>query len=176
VFDGRAICAALDAHPARKVGHVDGWAASAASFILMHCDEVEITEGAMVMIHNGWTFAAGDNRVMTDTAGLLQKIDGAIQDDYMRRVNVDHDQVVAWMNAETWFTAAEAVEHGFADRIAGGEGAKARATWNVAAYANAPKPEATQAPSVVEEPAPEPNPAAEAEHAHRRRAAALAAL
>lgn len=176
VFDGRAICAALDAHPARKVGHVDGWAASAASFILMHCDEVEITEGAMVMIHNGWTFAAGDNRVMTDTAGLLQKIDGAIQDDYMRRVNVDHDQVVAWMNAETWFTAAEAVEHGFADRIAGGEGAKARATWNVAAFANAPKAEVAQAPPVVEEPTPEPNLATEAEHAHRRRAAALAAL
>ncbi|HEY5805064.1 MAG TPA: head maturation protease, ClpP-related [Lysobacter sp.] len=175
VFDGRAICAALDAHPARKIGHVDGWAASAASFILMHCDEVEVTEGAMIMIHNGWTFAAGDNRVMTDTAGLLLKIDGAIQDDYMRRVNVDHDQVVAWMNAETWFTAAEAVEHGFADRIAGGEGAKARASWNVAAYANAPKAEAEPTPPVIE-PTQEPNPTAEAEHAHRRRAAAIAAL
>lgn len=166
VFDGRAICAALDAHPARKVGHVDGWAASAASFILMHCDEVEITEGAMIMIHNGWTLAAGDNRVMSETAALLQKIDGAIQDDYMRRVNVEREQVVAWMNAETWFSAAEAVEHGFADRIAGGDGTTARATWNVAAYANAPAVPA--APEVIDPPpAPEPNPAAEAERAHR---------
>lgn len=138
VFDGRAICAALDAHPARKVGHVDGYAASAASFILMHCDEVEMTEGAMLMIHNGWTMAAGDKRVLTDTAALLAKIDGAIQDDYLRRVNVDREQLVAWMDAETWFTAAEAVEHGFADRIAAGDAAKARAAWNVSAYANAP--------------------------------------
>jgi ATP-dependent Clp protease, protease subunit len=176
VFDGRAICAALDAHPARKVGHVDGWAASAASFILMHCDEVEITEGAMIMIHNGWTMAAGDNRVMSETAGLLQKIDGAIQDDYMRRVNVDRDQVVAWMNAETWFTAAEAVEHGFADRVAGGDGATARAGWNVAAYANAPAAQVAPEPKVETTDEPEPNPAAEAEHAHRVRRLALAAL
>lgn len=178
VFDGRAICAALDSHPARKVGHVDGWAASAASFILMHCDEVEVTEGAMIMIHNGWTFAAGDNRVMSETAVLLQKIDAAIQDDYLRRVNVDRDQVVAWMNAETWFSAAEAVEHGFADRIAGGDGAKARSTWNVAAYANAPKPpsEPLQVIDPEGEADPEPNPAAEAEHAHRARRAAVATL
>lgn len=176
VFDGRAICAALDAHPARKVGHVDGWAASAASFILMHCDEVEITEGAMIMIHNGWTMAAGDNRVMSETAGLLQKIDGAIQDDYMRRVNVDREQVVAWMNAETWFTAAEAIEHGFADRIAGGDGTTARAAWNLAAYANVPVALVVPEPEVVEHPGPEANPAAEAEHAHRSRRAAVAAL
>lgn len=138
VFDGRAICAALDAHPAKKIGHVDGWAASAASFILMHCDEIEITQGAMIMIHNGWTMAAGDNRVMTDTAALLSKIDGAIQDDYARRVNVERSQVVDWMNAETWLTADEAVKYGFADRIANGDGVKARGSWNVSAYANAP--------------------------------------
>jgi len=179
VFDGRAICAALDAHPARKVGHVDGWAASAASFILMHCDEIEITQGAMIMIHNGWTLAAGDNRVMSETAALLLKIDGAIQDDYARHVDAGREQIVAWMNAETWFNADEAVEHGFADRIAGGDGAQARSTWNVAAYANAPKaaapaPAPTPAPDV--EPDPEPNPTAEADHAHRMRMASVAAL
>lgn len=180
VFDGRAICAALDAHPAHKVGHVDGWAASAASFILMHCDEVEITQGAMIMIHNGWTFAAGDNRIMSETANLLLKIDGSIQDDYMRHVNVARDQIVDWMNAETWFTAEEAVKHGFADRVAtSGDGAKARASWNVAAYDHAPTPE-TPAPAAVEEPVPEPeqsepdpNSVAEADHAHRMRSVAL---
>lgn len=174
VFDGRAICAALDAHPAHKIGHVDGWAASAASFILMHCDEVEITQGAMIMIHNGWTFAAGDNRVMSETANLLLKIDGAIQDDYMRHVNVEREQVVGWMNAETWFDAEEAVKYGFADRIATGDGAKARATWNVAAYANAPKA-APLPPAAPEEPEvePEPNPTAEADRAHSVRLAAV---
>ncbi|GAP66801.1 peptidase S14 [Mizugakiibacter sediminis] len=182
VFDGRAIAAALDAFPAKKVGHVDGWAASAASFILMHCDAVEIAAGAMIMIHNGWTIAAGDNRVMADTAALLQKIDAAIQDDYMRRVNVERQQVVDWMNAETWFTAEEAVQHGLADRIASGDGAKARAAWNVEAYAHAPAadpaPVAEEPQNVADEPeadTPE-NPTADAEHAHRLRMVAVASL
>ncbi len=178
VFDGRAICAALDAHPAHKVGHVDGWAASAASFILMHCDEVEITQGAMIMIHNGWTLAAGDNRVMFDTGNLLLKIDSAIQDDYERRSSADRAQVVNWMNAETWFTADEAVQHGFADRIAGsGDGAKARSTWNVAAYANAPQAGApAPAPADPEPPRPEstePNTGEQADRAHNVRRAAI---
>jgi ATP-dependent Clp protease protease subunit len=185
VFDGRAICAALDAHPAVKVGHVDGLAASAASFILMHCDQVEMTEGAMLMIHNGMTVAAGDNRVMSDTAELLQKVDATIQDDYLRRVNVDREQVSAWMDAETWFNAAEAVQYGFADRIATGDGVKARAAWDVSAYANAPKavvpdPEPPAPVSVPEEEPEDPDPAiatrAEAEHAHRLRMVALASL
>lgn len=174
VFDGRAICAALDAHPARKVGHVDGWAASAASFILMHCDEVEITQGAMIMIHNGWTIAAGDNRVMSDAAALLSKIDTAIQDDYLRKVNATREQIVDWMNEETWFTADEAVTHGFADRIASGDGERARASWNVAAYAKAPAqpdasaPEQQEGTAPVEEPAP-----SSSEHEHRLRMLAI---
>jgi ATP-dependent Clp protease protease subunit len=176
VFEGRAICAALDAHPARKIGHVDGWAVSAASFILMHCDEIEITEGAMVMIHNGWTCACGDTRVMSQTAALLAKIDNAIADDYQRRIE-DREQIVAWMNAETWFSAAEAVEHGFADRIAGKDGETARASWNLTAYANAPK--ATALPPPAPEPAPGPpepsdqNNGEQAERAHNVRRAAI---
>ena len=89
----------------------------------------------------------------------------------------DRDQVVDWMNAETWFTADEAVAHGFADRIADGDAAKARAAWNVAAYANAPK---AAAPA---EPDPEPAPVAvnepdtaDADHAHRLRQVEVAAL
>lgn len=176
VFDGRAICAALDAHPANKVGHVDGWAASAASFILMHCDEVEMAEGAMLMIHNGWTMAAGDNRVMSDTAALLQKIDSAIQDDYMRRVNVDSAQVTAWMAAETWFSAAEAVQYGFADRIANGDGAKARASWDVSAYAHAPPAPVAVLDQEPEASEPPDNSVAELACAVRREAARAAQI
>lgn len=164
VFDGRAICAAIDSHPARKIGHVDGLAASAASFILMHCDEVEMTEGAMLMIHNGWTMAAGDNRVMSDTASLLLKIDESIQTDYLARTNLDRETLTAMMDAVTWLTASEALEHGFSDRTAKGGTAKARASaWNLSAYENAP--------ATVPEPIPEPIPEHDfaADHAHRLR-------
>lgn len=177
VFEGRAMAAALGAHPARKVGHVDGLAASAASFLLMHCNEVAITDGAMLMIHNGWTLALGDRHEFRTTAALLEKIDGAIADDYARRVNVEREQVQAWMDAETWFTAAEAIQHGFADRLDAPHGDQpAKARWNLAAFDRAPIPP----PELEPEPAPEPvavaieTPANDARWQHnKRRLAAL---
>jgi enoyl-CoA hydratase/carnithine racemase len=55
----------------------------------------------------------------------------------------------ALMSAETWFTAEEAVEIGLADRVA--ENApRAQASWDLSAYANAPKPKASADPEHVE--------------------------
>lgn len=60
VFAARAIEAAIRNHPARIVAHVDGYAASAASFVAVACDEVEIAPGGFFMIHKAWTFTAGN--------------------------------------------------------------------------------------------------------------------
>lgn len=171
VFEGRAMVAALQAHPAHKIAHVDGLAASAASFIAMHADEVEMTDGSFMMIHNGWTIAIGDRHAMTETAALLEKIDGSIVDDYQRKTSASREQIAQWMDDETWMTAAEAVDRGFADRVAGGEAdgkAKAKA-WNVAAYDHPPQDLAEPPP------APEPEPDHEAAHQHRMRALRLVA-
>lgn len=170
VFEGRAMVAALQAHPAKKIGHIDGLAASAASFIAMHCNELEITDGAFVMIHNGWTLAMGDRHALTETAALLEKVDGAIVDDYAKRTGASAEQLHEWMDAETWFTAAEAVEHGFADRIAEPAGGTQARAWNVAAFDKAPK--ALTEPA---EPATthQPDPGADSARTHRERELAL---
>ena len=170
VFEGRAMVAALQAHPAHKIAHVEGLAASAASFIAMHADEIEMTDGSFMMIHNGWTIAIGDRHAMQETAALLEKIDGSIVDDYQRKTSASREQVAQWMDDETWMTAAEAVDRGFADRIAGGEkdgNAKAKA-WNVAAYDHPPE-------DLAAPPTTEPEPDHAAAHHHRLRALRLAA-
>lgn len=138
VFDARAMMTAIRQHPAKVVGHVDGLAASAATDICMACDEVEITKGAFFMIHNAWTLALGNKSDLRETADLLEKVDDAIVDDYTNRTGKTAEQVTAWMDAETWFTADEAVDNGFADRVIEASG-KASNAWNLAAYANAPK-------------------------------------
>lgn len=138
VFDARAMMTAIRQHSARVIAHVDGLAASAATDICMAADEVEITKGAFFMIHNAWTVAMGNKSDLRETADLLQKVDAAITDDYVARSGQPADQVRAWMDAETWFTAEEAVEHGFVDRVVDIAG-KASGAWNVAAYKNAPK-------------------------------------
>lgn len=160
VFAGRAIEQAIRAHASKIVAHVDGYAASAASFVAIAADEVEIAAGAFFMVHKSWTFAYGNADDLVDTADLLDKVDGTIVDSYALKTKADKDAIRQWMADETWFTGQEAVDAGFADRLAE-DAPKAERRWNLSAYKHAPKQ------------GPQPEPAA-AEHEHRaRRLAAL---
>jgi ATP-dependent Clp protease protease subunit len=119
VFDGVAMYNALLQHKAQVVTHVDGLAASIASVIALAGDEIEIAETAFFMIHNAWTLAIGNANDLRTTAGLLDKIDGMITATYVKQADADEGQIEQWMAQETWFTADEALEAGFASRIAG---------------------------------------------------------
>lgn len=171
VFEGRAMVAAMQSYPGKIVVHVDGLAASAASFLAMHADEIVMTDGSFLMIHNAWTMAMGDCRSMRETADLLEKLDGTIANDYLTRSTASAEQVKAWMDAETWFTAQDALSAGLCNRIAetraAGVSARAKA-WNLAAYDHPP------AALITPEPEPEPDLSAEHAHEHRLRALRLA--
>lgn len=139
VFAARAIEQAVRQHASRVVTHVDGYAASAASIIAIAGDEVEIAKGGFFMIHESWTFAFGNASDLLETAALLEKVDGTLAQTYAEETGQQLEDVVAWMAAETWFTGEEAVEKGFADRLAvPAEKTKAAAAWDLSAYARAP--------------------------------------
>ena len=133
----RAIEAAIRNHPARIVAHVDGYAASAASFVAVACDEVEIAPGGFFMIHKAWTFTAGNADDLLHTAEMLEKLDASLVDTYAKKTGCAPEAIAGWMKAETWFSAGESVERGFADRVAEAV-PKAQADWNLSVYANAP--------------------------------------
>lgn len=155
VFAAQAISTALKQHPAQVIAHIDGIAASAATAIACACDQVVMAEGAMYMIHNSWTLAVGDRNALMDTAALLEKIDTVLAQGYASRSGKSVADIAAMMDAETWFTAAEAIDLGLADSMAQTK-AKAQA-WNLAAYAKAPPPEPPPPPAAPapQEPAPE---------------------
>lgn len=159
VFAARAIEQALREHPAKVVAHIDGYAASAASFVAMAADEIVMNEGAFFMIHKAWTLALGNSDDMISTADLLEKIDDSLIRTYAKRTGKDPQEIGEWMAAETWISADDAIEHGFADSI--DDGAKASAHWNLSAYENAPVIENKEPPKP--EPAPEPKPESLAE-------------
>lgn len=117
VFDGKAIYTLLNDHPARIVTHVDGLAASAASFVAMAGDEIKIAEGAFVMVHNAWTWAVGGADDMRRTADLLETVNSTIIDVYAARTKMAPAKIKELMDAETWMTGKEAVANGFADSI-----------------------------------------------------------
>lgn len=140
VFEARAIKTALEQHPARVVAHVDGWAASAASFVMLAADEILIARGAMVMIHNAQGFAIGDAREMRATAELLDKVTATVADDYVAKTGIASAEIRRMMDEETWMMADEAVAKKFCDRVME-KAAKATdlARFDLSAYARPPR-------------------------------------
>lgn len=119
VFDGLAIYNSLKAHPATINTFVDGWAASAASFIMLAGDTVSMAENSMAMIHKAWGIGVGNADDMTALAGVLSKIDGQIAGMYAAKTGKTPDECLASMAAETWFTASEAKTFGLIDQVVG---------------------------------------------------------
>lgn len=117
VFEGKAMYSLFNEHSAKIIVHIDGLAASAASFLAMVGDEIEIAEGAFVMIHNAYMFAMGDARAMRQAAEMLDTVNNTIIDVYAGRTKADRKKITQMMDDETWLTGAEAVENGFADRM-----------------------------------------------------------
>ena len=117
VFEARAIKTALEQSSARVVAHVDALAASAASFLMLAADEIEIAPGAFVMIHNPWGMAIGDSTEMRATADLLDKVRDTIAADYKAKTKMSLKDLRALMDAETWMDSDEALAKGFVDRL-----------------------------------------------------------
>lgn len=146
VFEATAIYSSLKAHPAKIHVHIDGIAASAATRIALAGDTIEIADSGFYMIHYAWTLALGNAQEIRDTADMLDKVDNTIVNDYEKRTEAGEEQVRNWMQAETWFTAQEALEHGFVDNIMqdGSTDQTTNKAWDLTTYQNAPEPEAPE--------------------------------
>jgi ATP-dependent Clp protease protease subunit len=120
-FQGLSIFNLLVNYSAPVTVRVMAIAASAASIIAMAGTRVEMMRGAEMMIHNAWAVAAGDNRVMTEAAEFLLRIDAAIAAIYASRTEQSPEMIRRMMDSETFLTAQQAVELGFADILADGD-------------------------------------------------------
>ncbi|WBO23939.1 head maturation protease, ClpP-related [Sphingomonas abietis] len=151
VFEARAMMALLSEFSGTVTAKIDGLAASAASFLMLAASTIEIAEGGFVMIHKGWTMMMGNADDLRSTADLLDKVDSSIVSNYAAKTGKSADDILAWMKAETWFDAAEAVENGFCNSVMPTTAAKADAkakasTFNLSVYDKAPKALTEQQP------------------------------
>lgn len=117
VFDAAAIFNQLHRHNARKLVSIDGMALSAASVIAMVGDEIAMAGNAMMMIHDPWTLGFGTAAEFRKMADMLDKVESTIVDTYAARTGLKDTQIADMMHEETWMTAAEAVDLGFADSV-----------------------------------------------------------
>lgn len=116
VFDGLAIANAITAHGGVRVV-IDGLAASIASLIAISGRRVEMARNALLMIHDPWVGSMGSAEVLRRDAEALDRAKGSMVDVYTTRTGKSADEIGRLMNAETWFTAAEALTAGFIDAV-----------------------------------------------------------
>lgn len=120
VFDGIAIYNMLRAAAAsgKKItSKVMGVAASIASVILLAGDKIVMPANSMVMVHSPSGGVFGTAEEMRDMADVLDKVKKSLVATYVKRTGLSEDEVVAMLAKDTWLTADEAKEKGFADEV-----------------------------------------------------------
>lgn len=138
VFAARAMESAIREHSSTIVAHIDGEAASAATYVAIAADKVKISEGGFFMVHKAWSIALGNADDMLQMAALLEKVDETLVTTYANHTGKSADEIRQWMAAETWFTAQEALDAGFVDEITSAP-VRNQHRWDLSAYARAPK-------------------------------------
>ena len=97
---------------------IEGMCASAATDIAtLPGAHVAICEGSEYMIHNPWCYALGNANELEHTIERLRNIEATSRGFYAKKSGQSEEQIKEWMDAETWFTAEQAVEYGFADEL-----------------------------------------------------------
>lgn len=117
VFAASEIYTLLSQHSGMVTVNIQGLAASAASVIAMAGDVVHISPTAQIMIHKAWTIADGNADDMAHTSEFLDGIDDSIMNAYVAKTGLDKSELSNMMAKETWLTANQAVDYGFADDV-----------------------------------------------------------
>lgn len=136
VFDAVTIANVLRSHGAHIVSHVDGLAASAATFIATAAHEVRMADNAFFMIHDPSAPVWGNAGEMRKTADLLDQVGQMIANEYVKKTGQTLATVKQWMTDETWFDAAQAKANGFVDHIDGT--VEVTNTFDLSVFANTP--------------------------------------
>lgn len=92
-------------------------AGSAASIIAMAGDKVLVSPVGQIMIHNVSMGSYGDHNDMDKASEILVKANSSLANAYVSKTGKPKDEILALMEDETWLTADEAVQNGFADGV-----------------------------------------------------------
>jgi len=117
VSDGLAMYHYLKDHGATVTTIVDGYAASAASVVMLAGDVRQIHRASLVMVHNPWSMAVGNADEMRKAADTLDVHAEALLDVYTAETGMDRDELRGLLAEETWMRGEAAVQFGFASEM-----------------------------------------------------------
>lgn len=117
VFEAHAMHTAILSYKGEVVVHIDGIAASAASYLGLGADRIVIAPHALMMIHKASMFTYGNANELRNSAETLETLDNSLASIYSKKTSIAADEILDLLAAETWLTAEEALEKGFVDEI-----------------------------------------------------------
>ena len=118
VYQAAAIASMLRRRSGRVTTVVDGASHSAAFTILQAGTWRVMNRGTSAIIHNMWTYAAGNAKQLREIADQLDiAMEGEIAY-YLERAKISREKLVELLDAETTLTPEKALEYGFIDEIA----------------------------------------------------------
>ena len=103
-----------------------GLVASIASVIFLAGDKRQMPKNSFGMIHSPMTIAGGTEEDLRDAADVLAKIKASMRGIYTDRMGADEATVNELLAKDSWLTAEEALEAGFATEITDAVEATAR--------------------------------------------------
>ncbi len=117
-FEGIAIYNVLKQSDKTINVYIDGLAASAASIIALAGDKIYMPRNTQMMIHNAasgiWHGFAEDFEKM---GAALRNVNDSVRQTYLGRFTGSEEELIRYMDNETFFTADQAVALNLADEI-----------------------------------------------------------
>lgn len=117
VKEGVAIYNLLKQKACKKIGHVDGVAYSIAFVILQACDTRIMGIGTSALIHEIWIEACGNAKELRKIAEDLDVLMEANRKIFLESSNLEEQQLIEMMEAETFLTPDQCLEYGLIDEI-----------------------------------------------------------
>ena len=127
-FEGLTMASMISTYKGKTTAKGIGIVASAATVVFLAADEKILTKNSFFMIHSAWAGAEGNAKEISKTVELLSKVDEQMVNIYTvqmeskgKLINNSVEETKAYvkemMANETWLSAEEAVDYGFADYI-----------------------------------------------------------
>lgn len=117
VIVGKGMHDKLLEHPANKTAIIYGICASAATYVALACQKIQIPANSFFLIHNSTGMCYGTSEDMQQCAEMLDIADESIANLYVARTGKTLEEIQDIMDRDTWMTGTEAVEIGLADEV-----------------------------------------------------------
>jgi len=112
-----AIYDMISSHKGNTTVKLFGRNASSSTFVAMAFDNVLMTESGLFLIHNVWGGINGNAKELRQMADDFDAHDNSIISIYNKKTGINKNKIANLMDEAKWFSAKEALELGFIDKV-----------------------------------------------------------